>query len=90
MEIQNRESDLIGPRRSLLKADPVAASAEQVSGRDQVAVAGGLEFQPRAVPDESLQCSESLKIIENDHFVPFTWINLITRLKKLLMKKYFK
>ncbi len=62
MKIQNRESDLIGPRRSLLKADPVAASAEQVSGRDQVAVARRLELQPRAVPDESLQCSESLKI----------------------------
>jgi hypothetical protein len=62
MEIQNRESDLIGPRRTLLKADPVPASAEQVSGRDQVAVAGRLELQPRAVPDESLQRSESLKI----------------------------
>ena len=81
MEIQNRESDLIGPRRSLLKADPVAASAEQVSGRDQVAVAGRLKLQSRAVPDESLQCSEGLKIIENDDFVPFTWINLVTRLK---------
>jgi hypothetical protein len=72
MEIQNRESDLIGPRRSFLKADPIPASAEQVSGRDQVAVAGRLELQPRAVPDESLQRSESLKIKENYHFGPFT------------------
>ena len=55
VKIQDGESDLVSPGRSLLKSDPVAASAEQVPGSDQVAVASGLELKPGAVPDESLQ-----------------------------------
>ena len=54
VEVEDGQGDFVSPRRPLLKADAVAAAAEQVSGRDEVAISGSLELQPRAVPDESL------------------------------------
>ena len=54
MEVEDGQGDFVSPRRPLLKADAVAAAAEQVSGRDEVAISRSLELQPRAVPDESL------------------------------------
>lgn len=61
MEVENRQCDFVSPRRSFLKSDSVAASAEEVTGRDEVTVPGSLKLQPRTVPDESFEGSEIVR-----------------------------
>ncbi len=58
VEVEDGEGDLVCPGRSLLQPDAVARPAEEVPGRDEVAVARRLELQPRAVPDERVQLPE--------------------------------
>ena len=63
MEIKDCQGNFVSPGGSLLEADPVATSAKQISGRDEVTIPGSLKFKPRAVPDESFQGTEIIKTI---------------------------
>ncbi len=58
MKVKYCQSDFVSPRRVLLQSNAVPGPAEQVAGRDEVAVARGLELQAGAVPDECVQMTE--------------------------------
>ena len=55
VEVQDGQRHLVRPGGVLLQADSVAGAAEEVAGRDEVALAGGLELQAGAVPDERVE-----------------------------------
>jgi hypothetical protein len=61
VEIKNCQGDFVSPRGSLLKAYPIATSAEEVSGCDEVTVPGGLKFKTRTIPDESFESAKKLQ-----------------------------